>query len=87
MSYSKLGFVVSDMNYSVLCLFYSLLQTHDFLAQFESSQSKKFEENKLPNTEEKGNAITKDSFQKMGYMERVKLANENQEAYKALTEN
>lgn len=58
-----------------------------FPTQFESSQSKKFEENKLPNTEEKGNAITKDSFQKMGYMERVKLANENPEAYKALTEN
>lgn len=56
-----------------------------FPTQFETSQSKKFEENKLPDEGDKNGAITKESFAKMGYMERVKLATENPEVYSTLT--
>ena len=55
-----------------------------FPQQFESSESKKIIENKLPNGED-GNAITKEQFGKMSYQDRLKIHNENPELYNELT--
>lgn len=51
-------------------------------AQFESSGSKKYEENKLPNGDGSGDALTRESILKKPYAERMKIFNENPEAYK-----
>ena len=51
--------------------------------QFESSSQKKIIENKLPKADE-SQTVSKEEFNKMGYMERLKLHNENPEAYNAL---
>lgn len=51
---------------------------------FASENKKNILENRLPN--ESGNdGITKESFAKMGYMDRIKLYKENPEAYANLT--
>ena len=55
-----------------------------FPTQFESEGKKNIIENKLPNNNEGGNSITKESFAKMGYQDRLKLYNENPEAYAEL---
>ena len=57
-----------------------------FPTQFESSSSKKIEEHKLEDGEDK-NTVSKEEFEKMGYQERVKLFKENPEAYAELTGN
>lgn len=56
-----------------------------FPTQFESAATKKFEAHKLPDGHDPGGVgITKDAFAKMGYQDRLKLFNENPEAYKDL---
>lgn len=52
-----------------------------FPTQFESSSTKKIEENKLPGTDE-GQGLTKSEILKKPYAERMKIYNENPEAYK-----
>jgi len=54
---------------------------------FEGAGGKKYEEHKLPDTNDGDNGITKEAFAKMGYQDRLKLFNENPEAYKELTKN
>ena len=56
-----------------------------FPTQFESAGGKKYDEHKLPDKQDGGDAITKEAFQKMGYQDRVKLYNENPAAYAELT--
>ena len=58
-----------------------------FPTQFEAAGKKNVLENKLPDTNEQGNGVTKEAFGKMGYQERLKLFNENPEAYAELTKN
>lgn len=59
-----------------------------FPTQFESAANKKFEEHKLPDGNNSGDVgITKDAFAKMGYQDRLKLYNENPEAYKDLAKS
>lgn len=53
-----------------------------FPTQFEAAGKKKIIENKLPNNDNGGDTITKESILKMPYAERAKLFNENPEAYK-----
>ena len=57
--------------------------------QFESKASgkKNIIENKLPNNDGDPGAITKEAFAKMGYQDRLKVYQENPEAYKELTKN
>ena len=54
--------------------------------QFKTAETKKIIENKLP-TGDPGNAVSKEAFGKMGYQDRLKLFNENPEAYRELTKN
>ena len=56
-----------------------------FPTQFETAGGKKYEEHRLPDKQDGGDAITKEAFQKMGYQDRVKLYNENPAAYAELT--
>ena len=57
-------------------------------AQFAADNSKKnVLENKLPNEHEGSNGITTEVFNKMGYQERLKLYQDNPEAYKQLANN
>lgn len=58
-----------------------------FPTQFEVSSKKNILENKLPDESSKGDGITKESFAKMGYQDRLKLFNENPEAYAEMTKN
>lgn len=58
-----------------------------FPTQFEGTGSKKYEEHKLPDNQDGGGSISKEAFAKMGYQDRVKLFNENPEAYAELTKN
>lgn len=58
-----------------------------FSTQFETSSQKKIEENKLPGSGGGENTITKETFAKMGYQDRLKLYNENPEAYAELSKN
>ena len=58
-----------------------------FPTQFESAGGKRYEEHKLPDQNDNGNAVTKEAFNKMGYQDRVKLFNENPEAYAELAKN
>lgn len=55
-----------------------------FPTQFEAAGKKNVVENKLPDTDDKGAGITKEAFNKMGYQDRLKLYNENPEAYAEL---
>lgn len=56
-----------------------------FPTQFETASNKNIIENKLPDPNGNGDAITKESFAKMGYQDRLKLFNENPEAYAEMT--
>ena len=58
-----------------------------FPTQFEGTGSKKYEEHKLPDNLDGGGSISKEAFAKMGYQDRVKLFNENPDAYAELTKN
>lgn len=58
-----------------------------FPTQFEGTGSKKYEEHKLPDNQDGGGSISKEAFAKMGYQDRVKLFNENPDAYAELTKN
>lgn len=55
--------------------------------QFEGAGTKKIIENKLPDDGNHEGSISKEEFSKMGYQERVKLFNENPDAYAELTQN
>lgn len=54
-------------------------------AHFEGAGSKKYQENKLPDTEPGDKVITKEDFNKMGYNSRVELKRTNPEQYNQLT--
>ena len=54
-----------------------------FPKQFESSSSKKIEEHKLEQGDEKPAALTKQDILRKPYAERMKIYNENPEAYQA----
>jgi len=58
-----------------------------FPTQFENEGKKNIIENKLPNNDGDPGAITKEAFAKMGYQDRLKVYQENPEAYKELTKN
>lgn len=58
-----------------------------FPTQFEAAGQKKILENKLPDEGDKDGGITKETFAKMGYQDRLKLFNDNPEAYADLTKN
>ena len=58
-----------------------------FPTQFEASGKKNVLENKLPNEGDNGGAITKESLLKKPYAERMKIFNENPEAYKSAMNN
>lgn len=58
-----------------------------FPTQFEGSGKKNIIENKLPGEDVKDNGITKESFAKMGYQDRLKLFNESPETYAEMTKN
>ena len=64
----------------------SALKTQ-FPTQFEGTSSKKYEEHRLPDEQGGGDSVTKESFAKMGYQDRLKLFNENPEAYAELSKN
>ena len=53
-----------------------------FPANFTSSGSKTYQEHKLPDEGEAGDTITRESLLKKPYAERMKIFNENPEAYK-----
>lgn len=66
----------------------SALKTQ-FPNQFETAGSKDnriYDVNKLPEQNDDG-GVTKEAFDKMGYQERLKLYNENPEAYEELSKN
>jgi len=56
-------------------------------AHFTGESKKNILENKLPNEHENGDAITKESLLKKPYAERMKIFNENPEAYKTAMNN
>lgn len=60
----------------------AFVMENDFL--FESNNPKPVFSGNVRNEKETG--VTKDEFNKMGYIQRLKLYNENPEAYKQLTE-
>lgn len=65
----------------------SALKTQ-FPQHFADEAKKRIEENKLPDSDSDNNhGITKEQFDKMGYLERLKLHNENPEKYKEFQEN
>ena len=53
-----------------------------FPANFASAGGKKYEEHKLENGDGSGDAITRESLLKKPYAERMRIYNENPEAYK-----
>jgi hypothetical protein len=55
-----------------------------FPTQFEAAGGKKYDEHKLPEQQDGGHALSKEAFSKMGYQDRLKLYNENPEAYAEL---
>ena len=58
-----------------------------FPTQFETAGSKKYDEHKLPEDGNHEGTVTKDTFAKMGYQDRLKLFNENPAAYAEMTKN
>lgn len=58
-----------------------------FPTQFESEGKKQIIENKLPDNNGNGDSISKETFAKMGYQERLKVFQESPETYKQLTQN
>jgi hypothetical protein len=55
--------------------------------QFASDGKKVYMENKLPTDTENNNGITRENLLKKPYAERMKIYNENPEAYKAAMGN
>jgi hypothetical protein len=55
--------------------------------QFEGGGGRKYEERKLPTPDEGRNAVSRETFSKMGYQDRLKLYKENPETYAELTKN
>jgi hypothetical protein len=53
-----------------------------FPANFTSAGGKTYEEHKLPDNDDHGDTITRESLLKKPYAERMKIYNENPEAYK-----
>lgn len=53
-----------------------------FPANFASAGGKKYEEHKLPDDSDGGDTLTRESLLKKPYAERMKIYNENPEAYK-----
>lgn len=58
-----------------------------FPNQFEAANRKNILENKLPDNDDTGDTITKESLLKMPYAERMKIFNENPDAYKSAMGN
>lgn len=58
-----------------------------FPTQFEGAGGKKYEEHRLPDDQGGGDTITKESLLKKPYAERMKIFNENPEAYKNAMNN
>lgn len=58
-----------------------------FPTQFEGEGSKRYEEHKLPNEQDGGGSYTKEDLLKKPYAERMKIFNENPEAYKNAMHN
>lgn len=58
-----------------------------FPNQFETAAQKKVLENKLPGNDDGGEALTKEALLKKPYAERMKIFNENPEAYKNAMKN
>jgi len=58
-----------------------------FPTQFESSGKKNILENKLPDDQNQDGGITKETFAKMGYQDRLKLFNEKPEVYAEMSKN
>lgn len=56
-------------------------------AQFEGSGQKKYQEHKLDHSDDHDGGISKESFAKMGYQDRLKLFNENPAAYAEMTKS
>ena len=57
-----------------------------FPSQFSTETKKKIDENKLPGGEpDNKHGVTKEQFDKMGYQERLRLFNENPDAFKEFT--
>lgn len=56
-----------------------------FPTQFESSSTKKFIENKLPDRRDGETTVTKEQFKTMSYEQRVALKKENETLYKQLS--
>ena len=54
-------------------------------AQFDGANAKKYEERKLPEADNKDSGITREAFNRMGYQDRLKLYNDNPEAYAELS--
>ena len=73
---------LDDSNEALLERLDSFVLENEFL--FEQSSPKPVFSGNV--TSEKQVGVTRDEFNKMGYIERLKLFNENPEAYKQLTE-
>lgn len=58
-----------------------------FPTQFEGEGSKRYEEHKLPDDQDGGSSYTKEALLKKPYAERMKIYNENPEAYKNAMHN
>lgn len=56
-------------------------------AQFTGDGKKNIIENRLPGDTNRETSVTKEQFLKMGYNERLKLKQENEELYKSLAKN
>lgn len=57
-----------------------------FPSQFSTETKKKIDEHKLPEGDpDNKHGVTKEQFDKMGYQERLRLFNENPDAYKEFT--
>lgn len=55
--------------------------------QFESAQGRQYKENRLPNGDGGGDALTRESILKKPYAERMKIYSENPEGYKEAMKN
>lgn len=56
-------------------------------SHFEAEKKKRIVENRLPEVRGGGEGITKEAFAKMGYQERLKVYQEDPEAYKQFTQD
>ena len=58
-----------------------------FPTQFESNSNKNILENRLPDNQNQDGGVTKETFAKMGYQDRLKLFQDSPETYAELTKN